>query len=66
MRFLSSLAFVCLLFSLALGGQKVVCIDPGHPSEIGSGTKGKVLTELEAAWKRPLDLDQTLVAGGAK
>jgi phosphoribosylformylglycinamidine synthase len=24
------------------------------------------VSELEAAWKRPLDLDQTLVAGGAK
>jgi phosphoribosylformylglycinamidine synthase len=24
------------------------------------------VAELEAAWKRPLDLDQTLVTGGAK
>jgi len=24
------------------------------------------VADLEAAWKRPLDLDQTLVAGGGK
>lgn len=66
MRFLSSLAFICLFFSVALGGQKVVCIDPGHPSEIGNGTKGKVLTELEAAWKVGLDLKKRLESAGYK
>lgn len=28
----------------------MVCIDPGHPSEVGRGTQGKKLTEIHAAW----------------
>lgn len=28
----------------------VLCIDPGHPSENGSGTRGRHITELDAAW----------------
>lgn len=29
---------------------KTVCIDPGHPSEVGVGTQGSKLTELHANW----------------
>jgi len=29
---------------------QTICIDPGHPSENGVGTKGKHITELKAAW----------------
>jgi N-acetylmuramoyl-L-alanine amidase len=29
----------------------VICIDPGHPSEVGLGTKGKKFTENEVNWK---------------
>jgi N-acetylmuramoyl-L-alanine amidase len=29
---------------------KTVCIDPGHPSEVGVGTQGRKLTELHANW----------------
>jgi N-acetylmuramoyl-L-alanine amidase len=41
-----------LLFALAasLGMGQTVCIDPGHPSEVGVGTRGKKLTEVGVAW----------------
>ena len=29
----------------------VICIDPGHPSEVGLGTKGKRFMENEVNWK---------------
>ncbi|RYG32538.1 N-acetylmuramoyl-L-alanine amidase, partial [bacterium] len=28
----------------------IVCIDPGHPSEVGMGTRGKKLTEVGVVW----------------
>ena len=28
----------------------VVCIDPGHPSEVGRGTSGKSVSEVETVW----------------
>jgi N-acetylmuramoyl-L-alanine amidase len=39
--------------SAGLGPKKTytVCIDPGHPSEVGRGTQGKHLTEIHAAWE---------------
>ena len=27
-----------------------ICIDPGHPSEVGAGTRGKSVTEIHIAW----------------
>ncbi len=30
--------------------RPVICIDPGHPSEVGRGTHGKRLTEIHANW----------------
>lgn len=45
----------CLLISVATSQATestfTVCIDPGHPSEVGRGTKGKKITEIRAAWK---------------
>ncbi len=29
---------------------KTVCLDPGHSSEVGAGTRGRRLTELHANW----------------
>jgi N-acetylmuramoyl-L-alanine amidase len=29
----------------------VICIDPGHPSEVAEGTRGRHITEIEANWK---------------
>lgn len=34
----------------ALIRPPVICIDPGHPSEVGSGCAGKRLTEVHVAW----------------
>ncbi|MGC4044293.1 MAG: N-acetylmuramoyl-L-alanine amidase [Armatimonas sp.] len=45
---------------------KTVCIDPGHPSEIGDGTRGKQITELHAAWLVALKLKALLEERGAK
>lgn len=39
------------LLCLALAGAQTVCIDPGHPSEVGRGTAGKHITEIQAVWK---------------
>ncbi len=43
---------------------KTVCIDPGHPSEVGVGTKGKTLTELHANWTIAIRLRDLLKKGG--
>ena len=29
----------------------VVCLDPGHPSEVGEGTRGKTVTEMGVVWR---------------
>jgi N-acetylmuramoyl-L-alanine amidase len=41
-----------------------VCIDPGHPSEVGEGTRGKKLTEMRAAWLVAKRLEALLVTAG--
>ncbi len=43
---------------------KVVCIDPGHPSEVGVGTQGKSLTELHANWTIAVRLRDLLTKDG--
>lgn len=43
---------------------KVVCIDPGHPSEVGVGTQGAKLTELHANWTIALRLRDLLQRDG--
>jgi N-acetylmuramoyl-L-alanine amidase len=35
----------------AAPSKPVVCIDPGHPSEVSRGTSGRRITEIAAAWK---------------
>jgi len=44
----------------------VICIDPGHPSEVGSGTHGRHITEIEAAWQVAQRLQSELRARGMK
>jgi len=44
----------------------VICIDPGHPSEVGSGTHGRHITEIEAAWQVAQRLKTELQARGMK
>ena len=53
---------VALLCALSLA--YTVCIDPGHPSEVGSGTHGKKITEIQAAWKVANLLKKELEANG--
>lgn len=43
-----------------------VCIDPGHPSEVGRGTKGRRITEIEAAWRVALLLRVRLEKQGMR
>lgn len=38
----------------------VICIDPGHPSENGSGAVGKGINELELAWQVSLETAEIL------
>lgn len=45
-----SIIALLLLAPLAACAQ-TICIDPGHPSEVGRGTTGKKISELTAAWK---------------
>jgi N-acetylmuramoyl-L-alanine amidase len=56
--------FLFLLPAWALA--QVVCIDPGHPSEVGRGTQGKKLTELHANWVQAQLLKQRLEKRGIK
>lgn len=44
---------------------KVICIDPGHPSEVGRGTAGRHISEIAAAWDVALRLKAILTARGA-
>jgi N-acetylmuramoyl-L-alanine amidase len=57
MRRLASLLF---LVTVAWASAQTICIDPGHPSENGIGTRGKVLTEVGVAWKVALLLKEKL------
>lgn len=42
-----------------------ICIDPGHPSEVGRGTQGRRITEMKAAWLVALKLKDILRRDGA-
>ncbi|MDR3708750.1 MAG: N-acetylmuramoyl-L-alanine amidase [Capsulimonadaceae bacterium] len=44
--------------------RKVICIDPGHPSEVGRGTEGRHVTEMQVAWDVGCDLAKALRAQG--
>lgn len=43
---------------------KTVCIDPGHPSEVGMGTQGRRLTEVHANWTIAVRLRDVLAKDG--
>lgn len=40
-----------LLAFASVASAQTVCIDPGHPSEVGIGTQGKRSTEVGVAWE---------------
>jgi N-acetylmuramoyl-L-alanine amidase len=50
----------------AASSQRVICIDPGHPSEVGRGASGRHITELHAAWVVALKLRADLEKRGYK
>ena len=56
--------------STAIGQQSgrvtVICLDPGHPSEVGRGTTGKRITEIQAVWRVALKLRLLLQQQGIK
>jgi len=60
--------FVLALLAAPLlaNSVKVVCIDPGHPSEIGPGTTGRKLTEMRANWTEAVLLRTRLRKAGIK
>lgn len=67
MRSLTRIVLFCCVLPLALLSQaQTVCIDPGHPSEVGNGTRGKKYTELQVAWTVAKKLEKKLVASGFK
>jgi N-acetylmuramoyl-L-alanine amidase len=41
-----------------------ICLDPGHPSEVGKGSQGKTLTEITAAWQIAQKLKHLLERDG--
>ena len=48
-----------------LAGKRL-CLDPGHPSEVGEGTTGKKISEIQVAWQVCLRLEALLKANGAQ
>ena len=64
MKAIPTLTLVLGLTLSAIGVSQTVCIDPGHPSEVGSGTHGKKITEIHAAWKVAILLKRELEAEG--
>lgn len=55
---------ILVLAICAFGQAPVICIDPGHPSEVGRGTHGKKFTEIQVVWKVGVLLKQKLEADG--
>lgn len=61
------LIFLCMglaLLASAFAQRPVICIDPGHPSEVGRGTHGHKFTEIQVVWKVAVLLKQKLEADG--
>lgn len=44
----------------------VICLDPGHPSEVGRGAAGRRITEIAAAWRVALRVKALLEQAGAR
>ncbi|MES2460086.1 MAG: N-acetylmuramoyl-L-alanine amidase [Armatimonadota bacterium] len=49
-----------------LDKKPIICLDPGHPSEVGRGTKGRRITEIEAAWKVAIRAKKRLEDAGVE
>lgn len=44
--------------------SQTICVDPGHPSEVGIGTQGKHISEVHAVWLVARKLQAELVKRG--
>ena len=53
-----------LAASASADNRPVICLDPGHPSEVGRGTKGKQFTEVHVVWVVAQLLQEKLEADG--
>jgi N-acetylmuramoyl-L-alanine amidase len=53
-----------LLGLLSVGWAQTICIDPGHPSEVGRGATGKKISEMAVAWKTAVALKPMLEKAG--
>lgn len=49
---------------MPLPPRPVICLDPGHPSEVGVGTRGKRLTELGVDWMIAVQVRDRLLLDG--
>lgn len=66
-RWLRGVAAPIVVALVACGSYaQTICLDPGHPSEVGPGTEGKFITEMDAAWAVALKLGSILKAKGLK
>jgi N-acetylmuramoyl-L-alanine amidase len=64
----SFLVLLATLLASAANAQlqgKTVCLDPGHPSEVGRGTRGKKLAEMKVVWDMAMLLKPRLEKLGA-
>jgi len=57
---LAALGWAILCCAALATGRPVICVDPGHISEVGAGTRGKKVTELQIAWDVALRLKAKL------
>lgn len=53
-----------ILACLASLNPITICIDPGHVSEVGAGTRGRKTTELKVVWEVAVKLQDRLTAQG--
>jgi N-acetylmuramoyl-L-alanine amidase len=60
------MSMLSLLAFTVLSVQPSVCIDPGHISEVGPGTRGLRVTELDVAWEVGKALEERLKKEGVR
>lgn len=53
-----------LIGQVAVAAPRTICIDPGHPSEVGRGTAGRSISEISLAWQIAVGLRRELTASG--
>jgi N-acetylmuramoyl-L-alanine amidase len=46
--------------------KPVICLDPGHPSEVGRGTRGRKVTEITVAWEVAVRAKKRLEKAGVR